>query len=55
MTDAAKKVLDDFQSLSDQERSQVVVELVRRVPIFSHDLPDDSDLTAAADQVFSGV
>jgi hypothetical protein len=52
MTDMARKLLEDFELLSDRERCQVVAELVRRVAISSHDLPDDQDLTAAADQVF---
>jgi hypothetical protein len=52
MTHAAKKLVDQFESLSEQERSEVLAELVRRVAVFPHDSPDDQDLTAAADRVF---
>ena len=52
MTQAAKKLLDDFNALPDQERSERVAELVRRVALAPHDLPQDEDLVAAADRFF---
>lgn len=52
MTHAAKKLLDDFEALPDEARSEVVAELVRRLAFSPHDLPTDTDLVAAADQLF---
>jgi len=52
MTQAAKKLLDEFDALPDQDRSELVAELVRRVALAPHDLPQDDDLVAAADRVF---
>ncbi|OLC47043.1 MAG: hypothetical protein AUH43_12585 [Acidobacteria bacterium 13_1_40CM_65_14] len=52
MTQAAKKLLDEFDALPDQDRSELVAELVRRVALAPHDLPQDDDLVAAADRLF---
>ncbi len=52
MTQAAKKLLDEFDALPDPERSELVAELVRRVALAPHDLPHDDDLVAAADRLF---
>ena len=52
MTQAAKKLLDEFDALPDCDRSEFVVELVRRVALAPHDLPHDDDLVAAADRLF---
>ena len=52
MTQAAKKLLDEFDALPDRERSELVAELVRRVALAPHDLPQDDDLVAAADRLF---
>jgi hypothetical protein len=52
MTLAAKKVLEDFDALPDQERAEVLAELLRRAALAHHDLPEDTDLTAAADRLF---
>jgi hypothetical protein len=52
MTHAAQKLLDAFEALSKGERSEILAELVRRVAVSSHDVPDDLDLTAAANEVF---
>jgi len=52
MTHAAKKFLDDVEALPDEARSELVAELVRRVAFSPHDLPTDTDLVAAADQLF---
>jgi len=52
MTQAAKKLLDEFDALPDPERSELVAELVRRVALAPHDLPYDDDLVAAADRLF---
>ncbi|MGE3274173.1 MAG: hypothetical protein AB7O67_03610 [Vicinamibacterales bacterium] len=53
MTQAAKKLLEDFEALPERERSEVVAELARRVALAPHDLPNDADLLASADHLFS--
>jgi hypothetical protein len=52
MTQAAKKLLDAFDALPDQERAEVLSELLRRAALSPHDLPTEEDLTAAADHLF---
>jgi len=52
MTQAGKKLLDEFEALPDGDRSELVAELVRRVGLAPHDLPQDDDLVAAADRLF---
>ncbi len=52
MTQASQKLLDEFDALPDRERSELVAELVRRVALAPHDLPEDDDLVAAADRLF---
>jgi hypothetical protein len=52
MTHAAQKLVEEFEALPDDARSEVVAELVRRVASLPHDLPSDTDLVAAADQLF---
>jgi hypothetical protein len=52
MTQATKKLLDEFDALPDRERSELVAELARRVALAPHDLPQDEDLLAAADRLF---
>ena len=53
MTQAAKKLLEDFDALSAQDRAEILAEFMRRIALHPHDLPQDEDLVAAADQVFS--
>ena len=53
MTQATKKLLEEFEALPDQDRSELVAELARRVALAPHDLPEDEDLVAAADRLFS--
>jgi hypothetical protein len=52
MTQAAKKLLEEFDGLEDQDRAEVLAELMRRIALAPHDLPDDDDLAAAADRLF---
>jgi hypothetical protein len=52
MTQAATKLLDEFEALPDRDRSELVAELVRRVGLAHHDLPNDDDLVAVADRLF---
>lgn len=52
MTEKARKLLEVYDSLPESERRQVLVELVHRTALGEHDIPDDADLVAAADEVF---
>lgn len=53
MTQAAKKLLEQFEALPEADRSAIVAELARRVALAPHDLPNDQDLVASADRLFS--
>ena len=53
MTQAAKKLLEEFEALQDTDRAEVLSELLRRLALAAHDLPEDNDLAAAADRLFS--
>jgi hypothetical protein len=50
---ARQKLLEEFDALPDRERSELLAELARRVAMGPHGLPEDDDLTAAADRLFS--
>jgi hypothetical protein len=52
MTHAMRQLLEQFEALPEQERSELVAELARRVALASHDAPADEDLIAAADRLF---
>jgi hypothetical protein len=52
MTQAAKKLLEEFDALQEGDRAEVLAELLRRVALSRQDLPDPDDLVAAADQIF---
>lgn len=52
MTQAAKKLLEEFEALEDRDQVEVLAELLRRVALAPHDLPGAEDLTAAADRLF---
>jgi len=53
MTQGAKRLLDEFEALQEADQAEVLSELLRRVALTPHDLPDDSDLTAVADHLFT--
>lgn len=53
MIQATQKLLDEFEALSDRDRSEFVAELTRRVALTPHDLPQDDDLVAVADRLFT--
>ena len=55
MTRAARKLIDEFEALPDEDRTEVSVELLRRAALAPHDLPSDDDLTAAADRLFADL
>ena len=52
MTQATKKLLEEFDALPERDRSELVAELARRVAMSPHDAPQDEDLVAAADRLF---
>ena len=52
MTQASQKLLDEFDALPDEDRAELVAELLRRTAYTPRDLPDDDDLVAAADRLF---
>ena len=52
MTQATKKLLEQFEALPDQERSELVAELARRVALDPHDGPSNEDLASGADRLF---
>jgi len=51
MTQAAQKLLEEFEALPDGDRSEIVAELARRVALAPHDLPSQDDLVATADRL----
>lgn len=55
MTQAAKKLLEQFEALPKTERDEVLAELARRVAQAPHDLPSDDDLLASADRLFADL
>lgn len=55
MTQAARKLLEQFDALSDADRSELLTELLRRVATAPHELPTDDELVAAADDLFADL
>jgi len=55
MTQEVKELVHRFEALPERERQEVLVELLRRAQSEPHDLPDDQDLTAAADRLFQDL
>ena len=52
MTAPAKQLLDGFEALSDADKKEVAIEILRRVtPALSGDLPDVA-LIGIADELF---
>jgi hypothetical protein len=52
VTGTAKKLPEEFEALTDQDRAELVAELLRRTALAPHDLPQDDDLAASADRLF---
>ena len=52
VTQATKKLLEEFEALPDQERSELVAELTRRIGLSPHEAPSDDDLVTSADRLF---
>src|SRR5437667_8547256 len=55
MTQGAKKLLEAFDALPAQDRAEILNELLRRIALGPHDLPQDEDLVAAADRLFADL
>lgn len=52
MTRAAEKILETFDTLPEQDRQEIAVEILRRAPIGAAGELDEADLVFAADQIF---
>ena len=52
MTGTAKRLLDTFDSLPEQERREVAREILRRTALAEHTSLEDAELLALADEVF---
>ncbi|HVB39390.1 MAG TPA: hypothetical protein VNE83_00720 [Terriglobales bacterium] len=55
MTRATEQILAEFEALPDQERSELMAEMARRVAHAPHDVPSNEDLIAAADELFGDL
>ncbi len=52
MTRAAKQVIDSFEALAEQDKREVLAQLLRRLVDSPYVLPTDEELTHAADLLF---
>jgi hypothetical protein len=52
MTQAAKRLLEQFDALQEGDQAEVLAELLRRIALTPHDLPDADDLVGVAEQLF---
>jgi hypothetical protein len=52
MTDAARKLLETYDSLPQAVRKEVLRELLRRSALSEQDFPADAELLDAADAIF---
>lgn len=52
MTNAARQLLDSFEALPDQEKHEVLSQLLRRLIDSSYASLSDEELTQAADSLF---
>lgn len=52
MTKAARQLIETFESLPEDEKRVVTVEILRRTAIEDHAPLDEAELVLAADQVF---
>jgi hypothetical protein len=52
VTEAARRLLEAFQTLPDLDRREVLAALLRDTTRTPYPAPSDDDLTAAADEVF---
>jgi hypothetical protein len=52
MTNAAQELIDSFEALQEQEKHEVLAQLLRRLMDSPYSLPTDEELNQAADLVF---
>jgi len=52
MTNAAKQLIDSFEALPEDEKHEVLAQLLRRLMSTPYSSPSDEDLVQAADLVF---
>jgi len=52
MTEATRKLLDEFDSLAEPERREIAVEILRRTDLVDSGTPEAKELLWAADQLF---
>jgi hypothetical protein len=52
MTNAAKQLIDSFEALSEDEKHEVLAQLLRRLMSTPYSSPTEGDLLQAADLVF---
>ena len=52
MTNAAKQLIDSFDALPEDEKHEVLAQLLRRLMSTPYSSPSDEDLLQAADLVF---
>jgi len=52
MTNAARKLIDSFEALPEEEKQEVFAHLLRRLIDSPYQLPSDEELNHAADLVF---
>jgi hypothetical protein len=52
MTNAARQLIDSFEALPEQEKHEVLGQLLRRLMETPYASPSDEDLTGAADLIF---
>jgi hypothetical protein len=52
MTRAAKQVIDSFEALPEQDKGEVLAQLLRRLIDSPYVVPTEEELTHAADLVF---
>lgn len=52
MTNAAKRLIDSFEALAEQDQRQVLIQLLRRIMDQPYASFTDEELTDAADLVF---
>ncbi len=52
MTRATQKLLEEFETLPNDDRAELVAELLRGTAFAPHEPPSGDDLVAAADRLF---
>jgi hypothetical protein len=52
MTNAARRLIDSFEALPEEEKHEVLGQLLRRLLEKPYAAPSDDELTGVADQVF---